>query len=82
MLFRQSQRRLPEQWSHVRGSTSFGLRHLLRHLLGRLFGFSKAQGEQFDGSNPDDQDCKCHRVVFEPSAHDLLHACWRIQDNV
>ena len=31
----------------------------------------EAEGEQFDGSDPKDQDCECHRIVFEPNAHHI-----------
>ena len=31
----------------------------------------EAKGEQFDGSDPKDQDCECHRIVFEPNAHHI-----------
>ena len=32
----------------------------------------EAQGEQFDGSDPKDEDCKCHWIVFEQNTHDHL----------
>jgi hypothetical protein len=52
--------------------------------IGRAFGLSETttalapqwpvppshdEGEQFNGSKPDDQQCKRYRVVFEPNAH-------------
>ena len=35
----------------------------------------EAKGEQFDGSDPKDQDCECHRIVFEPNTHHVPRFC-------
>jgi hypothetical protein len=36
----------------------------------------EAEGEQFDGSHPKDQDYKCHRIVFEPNTHNPPPFCF------
>src|SRR6516162_6571539 len=35
----------------------------------------EAQCEQFDSSNPKDQDGKCHRIVFQPNTHHVPRFC-------
>jgi hypothetical protein len=36
---------------------------------------SDDESKQFNGSEPDDQECKGYRVVFEPNTHGSLSCC-------